>query len=390
MGDVSAFALLDKNDLFKLFYYRRRPFKIINPPDEQGIYSPRDLRLINDCFSQLMHNSIVNIGQTPISVYDFEVYVDTLHWVLQNLPEESREIREAFLTCFPFFGEGYKEIRKNSIGEVGRNVELLDILFSDFTRRVVRIVPEERRKSQSSPDVTACYNNLIIRHKASESELVTINGHSRTVYRILLIGQEQISPMEISAERLGITGIMKNFKINVFIQQHALRRIKERLCDYFLHLNHTYIVNAILSDAIPADDEHGFLFPLKYGEVKLGYLKAVLIGDKLIILTFLFLTNNGTPEGKKLHDLIGIQKQDKKYLGIDKLSTFILSDIKQNMLLKDLFCHAGCNGLFELPLDLLDKGSQKEIACASYITHYLGVDETISSPHFFESSLPPV
>ena len=102
-------------------------------------------------------------------------------------------------------------------------------------------------------------------------------------------------------------------------------------------------------------------------------MKGDIIGDKLVIRTFLFLTNNGTPEGKKLHNLIGLQKADKEFLKIDKLSTFVNSDIKENEKLKALFCEAGCGDLFQLDKTVLDRSDKKEITCAEYLTQYLGM-----------------
>ena len=81
---------------------------------------------------------------------------------------------------------------------------------------------------------------------------------------------------------------------------------------------------------------------------KAGYLQVELHGDKLIIHTFLFLTNSGTPEGKKLEQLAGLQKADKIYLEIDKLSTFNSYHIDKNEQLKELFVQAGCGSLLEL------------------------------------------
>jgi hypothetical protein len=76
----------------------------------------------------------------------------------------------------------------------------------------------------------------------------------------------------------------------------------------------------------------------------------------LVIRTFLFITNNGTPEGKKLHELVGLQKQDKKYLALDKVSTFINHDLRTNETMRRLFIEAGCGDLLELTEDnIFDK-----------------------------------
>ena len=162
--------------------------------------------------------------------------------------------------------------------------------------------------------------------------------------------------------------------------------MEERLNKYSRYFSYVYIVSAILHTKPILTDNAKLLFPLQLGRIRLGYLSAVITGDKLVVLTFLFLTNNGTPEGKKLHDLIGLQKEDKKYLGIDKLSTFICSDIRQNEKLKDLFCKAGCGALFEISGAYLDQPNQKEISCAAYIARYLGMEQaTQPAPCFSEA-----
>ena len=69
--------------------------------------------------------------------------------------------------------------------------------------------------------------------------------------------------------------------------------------------------------------------------------------DKLVILSFLFLTNDGTPEGKKLRAITGLAKRDKKYLEIDKLSTFTAYRIHEDKELSELFRQAGCGSLLE-------------------------------------------
>jgi hypothetical protein len=69
--------------------------------------------------------------------------------------------------------------------------------------------------------------------------------------------------------------------------------------------------------------------------------------DKIVIRTFLFITFSGTPEGQKLSQITGLNMFDKKYLAIDRLSTFMKTDIRENPVLADLFTRAGCGDLFQ-------------------------------------------
>jgi hypothetical protein len=254
-------------------------------------------------------------------------------------------------------------------------MDLLSWMYSDFNDSVIRFVPEGMDDEKAAPELSVFYNNYILEQKEPEKESLEINGHRRSIYRIWLTINKVFLPMTRTPQQLGMDGLMQEFPLKVYIQLHALERLDERLGNHFRQLSYLYVLDALLKKPVVVGHDHGLLFPVILGPTKLGYLKAVIIGDKLVVLTFLFVTNNGTPEGKKLKDLIGLQKEDKKYLGIDKLSTFIKSDIKQDEKLKALFCQAGCGGLFHMTKAFLDQPDQKEIACAAYLSHYLGMEE---------------
>ncbi len=68
----------------------------------------------------------------------------------------------------------------------------------------------------------------------------------------------------------------------------------------------------------------------------------------------MFLTNNGTPEGDKLNKALGIRKLDKKFLAIDKLSTFVKLSEQEANELKELFADYGLESLFEIRKEAID------------------------------------
>lgn len=375
VGDASAFDMLGKLDLILLHRCRIRPYKIINPGIEQLRFSQKSLDLFNQNISDLTHHSFVEIGEqkTKISLYDFSIYVETIFLYWRNATPDRPELREKIRACFPLFNNNFQELRIDVLELVRKRLELMAWLYSDITHQTIRFVREKTDKASSPFSTKAYCSNYIVEQKKAETEVLEIDGSKRTIYRICMNINQEFTPLTITPEKLGIEGIMQKFPLKVFIQQHALNRIEARLGKHFLFLSYFHVLNATLSEAIPAAGNNTYLFPLIHGTHKLGYFKADIIGDKLVIRTFLFLTNNGTPEGKKLHELFGLQKADKKYLGIDKLSTFILSDINENEQLKALFSDAGCGTLFNIDKNLLDEPEEKEIACAGFIANYLGI-----------------
>lgn len=133
----------------------------------------------------------------------------------------------------------------------------------------------------------------------------------------------------------------------VYIQRHALKRLQERLG---LQANnvHSHLFFSLFEQPVNFVLGNGCtLLEFNMYEYKVGYLLTTLHGDKLIIRSFLFLTNDGTPEGRKLRRLTHLEKYDKKYLGIDKLSTFTAYRIHEDEELSALFREAGCGSLLD-------------------------------------------
>ena len=95
-----------------------------------------------------------------------------------------------------------------------------------------------------------------------------------------------------------------------------------------------------------------YLIEYRIGESKIGYMVGEYIAGAILLKTFLFITNNGTPEGRKLYELYGLGKLDKKYLMLDKLSSYIRSDIGNNEKLRGLLEQTGCAGLLNIEEDV--------------------------------------
>ena len=134
-------------------------------------------------------------------------------------------------------------------------------------------------------------------------------------------------------------------ELPLYIQRHALKRLDERLG---LQPNnvHSHLFFSLYNQPVNYELDNGCtLIEFNMYEYKVGYLLTTLHEDKLVIRSFLFLTNNGTPEGRKLNALTGLEKLDKKYLEIDKLSTFTAYRIHEDKKLSAIFREAGCGSL---------------------------------------------
>ena len=175
--------------------------------------------------------------------------------------------------------------------------------------------------------------------------------------------------------------------VPVYIQRHAMNRLMERLDGM-----RRYEIQYCLFDSVskPILIRHGknkMLIAYKIADSKLGYLVAEYLNGAVFIHTFLFITNNGTPEGQKLTELTGLGKLDKKYLTIDTLNCFLRSDIAKNERLSALFRQVGCSSLLTIS-DAVNnlKTKQPELLTSQFIIEYLDKRNTLLKED--ESSAP--
>ncbi|PWE00206.1 hypothetical protein [Marinilabilia rubra] len=177
----------------------------------------------------------------------------------------------------------------------------------------------------------------------------TLGGIYRPAYRLgygSLGGQ--LEWVNISRDQVKDHYKGEKQEIEVFIQSHALHRIKERL-DYFndILLNYWIFWNTIKLKGIQSYKDY-LLIPFEVFDIKVGYFAATILDEKLLIRSFLFLTHSSTPEGDKLKELTGLGKYDVSYWRIDRYSTFMGLKEKEYPHLKELFSQAGLQDLFKL------------------------------------------
>lgn len=202
-----------------------------------------------------------------------------------------------------------------------------------------------------------CYQAKINRHIQKKIPM-TIDGITRPAVRVGWADFDGVTWCEREASLFGLPE--SHAKLPVYIQMHAINRMEERLDGTNIDLWHWLLYFSAKNGAVHKGSNNQYLIEYTFLNWKAGYLSVVVHEGMLVIRTFLFLTNNGTPEGKKLQELAGLQKQDKEYLALDKLSTFINSDLRSNEAMRRLLIEAGCGDLLELSKEEL-YGKDEEI-----------------------------
>jgi len=181
--------------------------------------------------------------------------------------------------------------------------------------------------------------------------------------------------VSVNPSELNINSPLAEMPMQVYIQSHAIRRLSERIDNLELGVTHYFMYRSFKEVKVFYDTNNKMLIEYRISDSKAGYFRVDMVDGMLVVRTFLFITNNTTPEGQLLEKNTGLKKLDKKYLAIDKLSTFMSSDIGNNEVIRKIFDESGCHSLIEL-YKKMDEFSIKRSnqSTAKLMLDYLGYD----------------
>jgi len=275
-------------------------------------------------------------------------YIDEMAEV--DLPF-ARELKKAFEPYLP--GSEIHTMIEEMLVEL---VHDTSIFLSDYNHTLINA----QIGGTAFFDRDAMSNNVLIQELRPERSSITLDGEKRNIISLSWPDEDmQWIDTHIRPSVLGFKTGSIDIPLQVYIQQHALDKLQERIdiTPGILHYMTFILLNQ--PEIKHHKNDHNSLVEYYLTDQKVGYLLVSMVDAKLIIRTFLFLTNDGTPEGKKLNQLLSLDKEDKKYLMIDTLPSFNSYHIDQNEHLSKIFREAGCGPL--LKLGHLSEFSRKEI-----------------------------
>ncbi|MDR1524938.1 MAG: hypothetical protein LBS79_06750, partial [Tannerella sp.] len=181
---------------------------------------------------------------------------------------------------------------------------------------------------------------------------VTIQGGNRPVVQVGVIrhssNKSTLIPTTVPLARLHVNSPDGQAEIPVYVQQHAVDRTMQRACCLYPGSVIT-LINDAFSEKYKIIREGNRYLVESYGnDVKIGYFVGMIIDGIFVILTFLLITHNSTPEGRKLAELTGLQREDLSFLAIDDLKTLANSDIRTDERIAKIFTEAGCGSILDM------------------------------------------
>lgn len=293
-------------------------------------------------FMEEMHVLLENGNKIPLSWYISEgiTLIDAMSGLADENDPSNAFIYQPFEPYLP--GKPFYIKVQNQLEEL-----IFDAIrfLSDYNDSILQL----------DTSTSACFesfcptNDILIHAFKPESVAVALKDGLHSTKRLgWVLPDLKWTYVKVKASALGFkTGIM-DIPLDVYVQTHTLDRLKERI-NITPGIMHEILFLIFMQDNIEHCWHKGScLVTYRISGEKAGYLVVKLHTDKLVIHTFLFLTNDDTPEGDKLKSLLQVEKADKQYMDIDNLPAFNAYHIYKNERASQLFKDAGCGSLLKL------------------------------------------
>lgn len=157
--------------------------------------------------------------------------------------------------------------------------------------------------------------------------------------------------------------------VPLYIQQHALDRLTERLPVPPAHLQASLL--ASVANPVPTHRNRDVVM-IRFrmdDEYHLGHLVVRATPGAAVVTTFLFVTMQGTPEADLLRRELKLRRPDIEYTGLDRLLTYLDCDLARDDELARVFKSCGCEDLLRIKTE----GRPVTRGLSASIRHHLGL-----------------
>jgi len=134
----------------------------------------------------------------------------------------------------------------------------------------------------------------------------------------------------------------------VYIQRHVYHRAEERMKPHPMTIFEEAIAISINHPEVSALPDGAFLIAMRYALQRIGYFVAEVIEDAVLLRTFLFLTQSGTPEGDRFNERLRIGNYEKRWFDLDRFSGYARTDLCEEPAFMEILKDCGLEGIKEL------------------------------------------
>ncbi|MDP4269793.1 MAG: hypothetical protein Q8909_06675 [Bacteroidota bacterium] len=358
LGKEEVYKMMSQSLKAALFRMKFRPIKV-TVQKEIG-RTPLFAKASRHLIMKLYHDQTVSFENPDyaIKIGDYNEIFFPFLAIIDDL-KESRSYKEV-AKIREELADLYSEVTPNGRDAMNEKVEKVlnqcQLIYSISTCYFERMFFLEEKCLPCEPPEQPCLGIEIQQIKPDKRKFL-IDGKTRSAYHLGWLYQNvEFGPTSISLGELDPKASIPDLRLDVYIQRHAIQRVYERLDCVSLGASQMILCTEIINKPEVIFYKGKTLIAVTMGKIKFGYLVVTLIDGVVLIKTFLLITSSGTPEGDKLQALTGLDKSDKSYLGLDRLSSFYSDDIKSNDKVMRLLDKIGCGRLPDIKNHIPDSG----------------------------------
>lgn len=219
-----------------------------------------------------------------------------------------------------------------------------DMALAEFTRIDTAIYWYEPEYVRVGPGKGLL--RLTLRKAPPDRARIVVDGEPRPAFRCgASFGVHGVAWIELPAKLLG-DDTSESYPL--YVQSHAIHQLHERVPIDDGGLVHDAMWQSFSDPRIVRNRRDQSLIEYRFFQHRLGYFVVDTVDGKALARTFLFLSMEGTPEGDALYKRLRLGRRDIKQLDLDKLQTFVMTDLQQDSELVEILDGCGCGHLLRM------------------------------------------
>lgn len=374
MGIPGFLSIIDKRDAD--FYFKTRIGTVRLVPEKGIKVSRRMLTQMRELLSYYLKTIVIKFEEGCFTLEDYMTAGYALAAFENRLKKSKHESSRDAHSILTRVREYVLEHDKEPTRKLLSIAQMIENVFSRINQSKYYLTKSTYGRIRET-DLKFCFSYTFTLHQVKAiTKDIMIDGKPRPAYKA---GRPNLSRgiewMQLCGKDLAIEGGEADKPMDVYVQSHALIRMRERI-DTFdhscLHLTLTYALEKKEITFLPNGKA---LLAYYIHEHKLGYFILDVIDGVVVVRTFLFITNSGAPEGDRLDKELKVGKFEKQYVGIDKLSTFVHSDLLKDERVRSVFEKVGLGYLNELDPEFYNRKNIQKKGYAADFIKYMNIDE---------------
>jgi hypothetical protein len=337
--EPSDYDVLTKRTKQGLMRFKNTPYKIYADKGSRvpGAY----VNFFNAVILRFEKQTFYGDPQYGISYYEYVTYGLTFIFSIRNYDGETGILPDQYHLLEKIKQPLVKYTTANQDDHYAvRTITFLNFLFSCFSQPNYRFYTG---KEELAVDYCKARfkNKIHISSIEPERKNFVIDRDVRPSYRLGIYKTEMsirfIKPTMVelpmallepeNSKSLISQMVGTQLTLPVYIQNHALHRFAQRLDCFDNYLRNKVLAFSFMEPSvITATNGQRLIVAKDFRGKNIGYFPFVQQDGAVLLLSFLPLASPITPEGSVLQKELGIQFNDSKFIGLDKLSYYVKTD----------------------------------------------------------------